>query len=146
MARLNQMKQLLPQLCAMALKPSVGRIEEWGLDLQRHKILVNRKQETSRASTLVATVASAKENHDLLLYWSGRGSDCGKYYDQTALSRQVQPVHSTGLWRNLWINWFQRFFSYSSSNVCYLIDFLKLDDWRHFWLREFQHRNLLDRK
>ena len=43
-------------------KSSIGNLKSWGVELQRHKIKVNRKQETSLAEFMPAeTVASTKE-------------------------------------------------------------------------------------
>ena len=67
LARLNQMKpNYSPSMNSFVnygFKSSVGKLKEWGLDLQRHKDPrePQTKRPAEKASTLVATVASTKE-------------------------------------------------------------------------------------
>lgn len=80
-------------------KSSVGKLKEWGLDLQRHKILVNRKQETSRKGIYACGDCCFYEGKiDLIATGLGEAPTAvNNAINYIYPDKKVQPVHSTSL-------------------------------------------------
>ena len=80
-------------------KSSVGKLKEWGLDLQRHKILVNRKQETSREGIYACGDCCFYDGKiDLIATGLGEAPTAvNNAINYIYPDKKVQPVHSTSL-------------------------------------------------
>ncbi|MBP2620100.1 NAD(P)/FAD-dependent oxidoreductase [Streptococcus panodentis] len=94
--------QLLPvdQLFVnYGFKSSVGNLKNWGLELQRHKIIVNSKQETSLPGIYAAGDCCFYEGKvDLIATGLGEAPTAvNNAINSIYPERKVQPKHSTSL-------------------------------------------------
>ena len=80
-------------------KSSVGKLKEWGLDLNRHKIIVNSKQETSIPGIYAAGDCCTYEGKiDLIATGFGEAPTAvNNAINHIYPDQKVQPKHSTSL-------------------------------------------------
>lgn len=80
-------------------KSSVGNLKQWGLELERHKILVNSKQETSTPGIYAAGDCCTYEGKiDLIATGLGEAPTAvNNAINHIYPDRKVQPKHSTSL-------------------------------------------------
>lgn len=80
-------------------KSSVGNLKEWGLDLNRHRIIVNSKQETSRAGIYAVGDCCFYEGKvDLIATGLGEAPIAVNHaMNFINPQEKVQPKHSTSL-------------------------------------------------
>lgn len=80
-------------------KSSIGRLKEWGLDMQRHRILVNSKQETSLAGIYAVGDCCFYEGKvDLIATGLGEAPIAVNHaMNYINPEEKVQPKHSTSL-------------------------------------------------
>ena len=80
-------------------KSSIGNLKEWGVELQRHKIKVNRKQETSLAGIYACGDCCFYEGKiDLIATGLGEAPTAvNNAINYIYPDKKVQPTHSTSL-------------------------------------------------
>ena len=80
-------------------KSSVGNLKDWGLELNRHKILVNSKQETSMPGIYAAEdCCNYEEKIDLIATGLGEAPTAvNNAINYIYPEQKVQPKHSTSL-------------------------------------------------
>ena len=80
-------------------KSSVGNLKDWGLELNRHKILVNSKQETSVPGIYAAGDCCSYEGKiDLIATGLGEAPTAvNNAINHIYPEQKVQPKHSTSL-------------------------------------------------
>ena len=101
--KLNLMKQKRIDLDHLfvnyGFKSSVGNLKNWGLDLNRHKIIVNSKQESSQSGIYaIGDCCYYDGKIDLIATGLGEAptavNNAINYIDP---EQKVQPKHSTSL-------------------------------------------------